>query len=487
MPIEIILQLSILITLIITIFLLIKVLRTSDAAYDLEDTMREEFTRNRNELIGNLSHNRTENNSQFNTFQESMLNRMNTIEASQRTNFESFSREQRQKFSDFERQQKELSTIIAMNLKDIRETSDKKMGDIITLNTTNAKDMRVDLQTFMNNTETKLNAIRENVDNNLKDLQNKNTEQIEKMRQTVDEKLHKTLETRLTESFKLVSDKLETVQKGLGEMQTLATGVGDLKRVLSNVKTKGVLGEYQLENILEQILTPAQYDKNINTVPRSNDRVEFAIKMPGQGTENKEFYLPIDAKFPTEDYQRLLDAYEVADQEKIRTNKKALEQKIKQFARDIRSKYVAPPHTTDFAIMFLPFEGLYAEVLRIDGLFEHLQREEHIIITGPTTIAAFLNSLQIGFRTLAIQKRTSEVWEVLGAVKTEFVKFSDILAKTKKKLNEASHVIEDAERRTRVMGKKLKKVEVLPESEAVEALESDFSEVEKKDTGATEM
>ncbi len=478
MPIEIILQLSILITLIITIFLLIKVLRTSDAAYDLEDTMREEFTRNRNELIGNLSHNRTENNSQFNTFQESMLNRMNTIEASQRTNFESFSREQRQKFSDFERQQKELSTIIAMNLKDIRETSDKKMGDIITLNTTNAKDMREDLQAFMNNTGTKLNAIRENVDNNLKDLQNKNTEQIEKMRQTVDEKLHKTLETRLTESFKLVSDKLETVQKGLGEMQTLATGVGDLKRVLSNVKTKGVLGEYQLENILEQILTPAQYDKNINTVPRSNDRVEFAIKMPGQ-SDDQSVYLPIDAKFPTEDYQSLLNAYEEADSDKIRQSKKALEQKIKKFAKDIRSKYVAPPHTTDFAIMFLPFEGLYAEVLRIDGLFEHLQREEHIIITGPTTIAAFLNSLQIGFRTLAIQKRTSEVWEVLGAVKTEFVKFSEILAKTKKKLNEASNVIEDAQTRTRVMGRKLKNVEALPEIEPIEALESDFSEDEE--------
>ncbi|HPR96220.1 MAG TPA: DNA recombination protein RmuC, partial [Thermotogota bacterium] len=256
MPIiELILELSILTTGIIAILLLIKVLRKSNTTDDLEDTMREEFTRNRSELISNLSYNRTENNTQFNNFQESILNRILAIETSQRTNFEMFSREQRQKFADFEGQQKELSTIIATNLKDIRETSDKKMGDVISLNTTNAKEMREDLQTFMNNTEIKLNAIRENVDNNLKDLQTKNTEQIEKMRQTVDEKLHKTLETRLTESFKLVSDKLETVQKGLGEMQNLATGVNDLKRVMSNVRTRGTLGEYQLENIIEEILT----------------------------------------------------------------------------------------------------------------------------------------------------------------------------------------------------------------------------------------
>src|SRR6056297_2419996 len=243
-------------------------------------------------------------------------------------------------------------------------------------------------------------------------------------------------------------------------MQTLATGVGDLKKVLSNVKTKGVLGEYQLENILEEILTQTQYEKNINTIPDSNDRVEFAIKMPGKEDEDGCVYLPIDAKFPTEDYHNLLNAYDTADAVKIQQSKKSLEQKLKKFAKDIRQKYISVPHTTDFGILFL----------RFDGLFETLQREERIIITGPTTIAAFLNSLQIGFRTLAIQKRNSEVWEVLGAVKTEFGKFATVLEKTKKKLETATREIDKAGVRTRAIERQLREVQALPESEEIEVL-----------------
>ncbi|MFW6263167.1 MAG: DNA recombination protein RmuC [Thermotogota bacterium] len=459
MPTEIILLSIITFISIINILLLIKLHRKSDTTEELEDTIREEFIRNRTELIGNLSLNRTENTKQFNVFQESMLNRINTTENAQRMNYDAFLKEQ-----------KEISNLINLNLKEIRDTSDKKMSTVIELNSTNAQYMREDMQTFMKNTETKLNAIKENVDTNLKSMQTNNAEQIEKMRQTVDEKLHNTLETRLTESFRLVSDKLETVQKGLGEMHTLATGVGDLKKVLSNVKTKGVLGEYQLENILEEILTQTQYEKNINTIPDSNDRVEFAIKMPGKEDEDSCVYLPIDAKFPTEDYHNLLNAYDTADADKIQQSKKSLEQKLKKFAKDIRQKYISVPDTTDFGILFLPFEGLYAEVLRLDGLFETLQRQERIIITGPTTIAAFLNSLQIGFRTLAIQKRSSEVWEVLGAVKTEFGKFARVLEKTKKKLETATREIDNAGVRTRAIERQLRDVQALPESEDVEIL-----------------
>jgi len=391
--------------------------------------------------------------------------------------FESFSKEQRQKFKDFETSQSETSKFIFNNLNTINKTFDGKMSETLKQNNTNTQNMRADIQKFMNNTEQKLDKIRTNVDDNLKSLQTKNTEQIEKMRETVDEKLQKTLETRLSQSFKQVSERLESVQKGLGEMQTLTNGVGDLKKVLSNVKTKGVLGEYQLENILEEILTPAQYEKNINTIPSSNDRVEFAVKMPGKDDNDKVVYLPIDAKFPTEDYQILLDAYDEGNQGKIIQSKGALEQKIKKFAKDIRTKYVEPPHTTDFAVMFLPFEGLYVEVLRINGLFEYLQKTERIIITGPTTIAALLNSLQIGFQTLAIQKRTSEVRQVLGAVKNEFGKFAVVLENTKKKIDSASKEIDKAGVRTRAIERTLRDVEALPEGETLLSLESGASEV----------
>jgi DNA recombination protein RmuC len=309
----------------------------------------------------------------------------------------------------------------------------------------------------------------------------KSTElKLEKMRETVDEKLHKTLEERLGHSFQLVSERLEAVQKGLGEMQTLANGVGDLKKVLSNVKTRGVLGEIQLGNILEQIMAPEQYEANVKTKQGSNDLVEFAIKLPGKDDNGKEVYLPIDAKFPQEDYIRLQNAYEVGDVPGIDSASKALSNAIKKFAKDIRDKYIDPPYTTDFGILFLPIEGLFAEVVRQPDLVAILQREYKIIVTGPTTLAAMLNSLQMGFKTLAIQKRSSEVWQILGAVKTEFVKFGDVLDKAQKKINEANKELDNlVGTRTRLMLSKLKKVEELPISDTDNLLEDNLdSELE---------
>lgn len=289
-------------------------------------------------------------------------------------------------------------------------------------------------------------------------------EKLEKMRETVDEKLQTTLEKRLGESFKLVSERLEVVHKGLGEMQNLAMGVGDLKKVLSNVKTRGTLGEIQLGRILDQILTKDQYDINVATKHGSRDNVEFAIRLPGKNTTSEVVYLPVDSKFPLDVYHNLVDAYETGDPKVIEDMLKKLEAAIKKCAKDIRDKYIDPPHTTDFAIMFLPIEGLYAEVVKRTNLVEILQREYRINITGPTTLAALLNSLQMGFKTLAIEKRSSEVWKVLGAVKTEFNKFEDVLKATQKKLNQASSDLDKlVGTRTNQINKKLESVESLQE------------------------
>ena len=304
----------------------------------------------------------------------------------------------------------------------------------------------------------------------------KSTElKLEKMRQTVDEKLHKTLEERLGKSFEVVTQQLLRVQKGLGEMQTLASGVGDLKKVLSNVKTSGVLGEIQLGNILEQVLAPEQYAANVKTKKGSDALVEFAIKMPGRNTEEGAVYLPIDAKFPQEDYLRLQTAYENGDVLAIETSLRDLLNTIKKFARDISQKYIDPPHTTDFGIMFLPFEGLYAEVTRHPALIALLQREYKIIITGPTTLAAMLNSLQMGFKTLAIQKRSSEVWEILASVKKEFSTFGEVLEKAQKKINEADQELNKlVTTRTKMMLSKLRKVEQIESVKPDEIDEEDL-------------
>ncbi|MBF0483204.1 MAG: DNA recombination protein RmuC [Candidatus Omnitrophica bacterium] len=312
--------------------------------------------------------------------------------------------------------------------------------------------------------EARLEKMRDVVEARLKELQADNSQKLEQMRVTVDEKLHNTLERRLGDSFKLVSERLEKVHQGLGEMQNLASGVGDLKRVLLNVKTKGIWGEIQLGNLLEQTLSPDQYEKNVRTKSGSNDAVEFAVKLPGRSGSDI-VYLPIDSKFPTEDFERLLDAQDKADVVAMVESQKALEARIKMEAKKIKDKYIDPPHTTDFAIMFLPTEGLYAEVLRHPGLFDHLQREQRVTLAGPTTITAILNSLHMGFRTLEVEKRASEVWQVLGTVKTEFHKFGEILESTQKKIESAQKELESATRKTRTIEKKLDKVQGITVSE----------------------
>ena len=314
--------------------------------------------------------------------------------------------------------------------------------------------------------DTRFEQLRGAVETRLQALQAENAGKLDEMRRTVDEKLHATLEQRLGESFKLVSERLELVHRGLGEMQGLAAGVGDLKRVFANVKTRGSWGEVQLANLLEQMLTAGQYSANVITIPGSNERVEFAIRLPGK-TADSPVWLPIDAKFPLEDYQRLLEAQEAGEAAAAEEAGRRLEARLKLEARRIREKYVAPPDTTDFAILYLPIEGLYAEALRRPGLADVLQREWRINLAGPSTLAALLNSLQMGFRTLAIERRSAEVWAVLGAVKGEFARFGEALAHTKKKLQEATNSIDKAEVRTRAVSKRLKAVETLPEAESL--------------------
>jgi len=311
-------------------------------------------------------------------------------------------------------------------------------------------------------TEKRLDALRAVVDERLRTLQEDNAKKLDEMRGTVDEKLQGTLNQRLTESFALVSERLESVQKGLGEMQSLANGVGDLKKVLSNVKTRGTWGEIQLGNLLEQVLTAQQYAHNVMVAPGKSEVVEYAIRLPGREESLDELWLPIDAKFPHEDYERLTMALEAADPEAVEIAGKQLENQIKKCAKDINQKYIAPPHTTDFAILFLPTEGLYAEVIRRAGLVESLQREHRVTLAGPTTLTAILNSLQMGFRTLAIQKQSSEVWKVLGETKTEFEKYALVLERVKKKLGEAQNTVDDASKRTRAITRKLRTVEALP-------------------------
>jgi DNA recombination protein RmuC len=313
-------------------------------------------------------------------------------------------------------------------------------------------------------------ALQMAVDAKLSQLQADNGAKLEQMRATVDEKLSATLEQRLGESFKQVAERLEQVHKGLGEMQGLARDVGSLNRVLTNVKTRGTFGEVQLSALLADVFTIEQYGTNVATVPGSNERVEFAIRLPGRDDSGAPVWLPIDAKFPREDYERLLDAQERADKEGAEAAGRAIETRLKQEARTIREKYIAAPHTTDFAILFVPTEGLYAEALRRPGLVDALQREHRVMLAGPTTLLATLNSLQMGFRTLALEKRSAEVWQVLGAVKTEFGRFGDVLAKTRKKLDEAGATIDAAQTRTRVMARQLRDVEATPAGQAPDLL-----------------
>lgn len=329
-----------------------------------------------------------------------------------------------------------------------------------------------------------LDSLRTAVETKLGQIQTDNAGKLEEMRRTVDEKLSGTLDRRLGESFKIVSDRLEQVHKGLGEMQTLASGVGDLKKVLTNIKVRGIWGEVQLGNILEQLLTPDQYEKNVVTKKGGAERVEYAIKLPGHDDQDDQsVWLPIDAKFPKEDYERLVDASDRADAAAVEEAGKQLENRIKLEAKAIRDKYIDPPHTTDFAILFLPTESLYAEILRKPGLHDLLQRDYRVTVAGPTTLAAILNSFQMGFRTLAIQKRSGEVWNLLGAVKTEFRKFGEVIEKVETKIREAGNVIEKAKTRSRAIERKLKGVEELPAPAAQAILgPAEAADVEDEET-----
>jgi DNA recombination protein RmuC len=367
--------------------------------------------------------------------------------------------------------EREAREELSRSLATFSQTLSTQMGSAATVQTTQMDGLRKSIDDNLGRIQDQqrlaAKETRDTLEQRLERLQQDNSAKLDQMRQTVDEKLHATLEKRLSESFKQVSERLELVHKGLGEMQTLAAGVGDLKKVFSNVKTRGVLGEMQLGALLDQLMTPEQYEKNVATRPGSKDRVEYAIKMPGRDREERVL-LPIDAKFPTEDYQRLQAAQDSGDKASMEMAEKALEVRIKQEAKSIAEKYVEPPYTTEFALLYLPFEGLYAEVLRRPGLFEQVQRQWRVTICGPTTLAALLNSLQMGFRTLAIQQRSSEVWNLLGTVKGEFGKFADVLANTKKQLETVAKSIDQAEVRTRQIERKLKDVEALPGTEALQ-------------------
>ena len=344
----------------------------------------------------------------------------------------------------------------------LRQLSDSLQQSVLVLSESNAS---------------RLQEIRQTLEQKIAQLQTDNTQKLEEMRKTVDEKLHATLEQRLGESFRLVSDRLEKVHQGLGEMQQLATGVGDLKKVLTNVKTRGTWGEVQLEMILEQMLTPAQYAKNVEVRRGSGERVEFAIRLPGRSDDTEAVWLPVDAKFPKEQYERLQEAADRADADAVLTAGRELERAVRSEARTIAEKYIVPPFSTDFAILFLPTEGLYAEVMRRPGLADEIQRVSRVTIAGPSTLSALLNSLQMGFRTLTLEKRSSEVWEVLGAVKTEFTKFGDVLAATRTALEKAARNIDQAEVRTRQMSRKLKQVEALPDEQTQSLLDASTDDV----------
>jgi DNA recombination protein RmuC len=375
---------------------------------------------------------------------------------------------------------KQLREEVIAALKGITEATTKTMGELANIQKIQLEAMSVTIGKLSDSNEKKLEAVRVTVEDKLRSMQVDNAKQLEQVRQTVDEKLQGTLEKRLGESFKQVSERLEMVHKGLGEMQTLATGVGDLKKVLTNVKTRGTWGEVQLGVLLEQVLNPDQFASNVAT-REGGERVEFAIRLPGQGTDKDEtVWLPIDAKFPVEDYQRLIEAQEKSDVEAVEAAGKQLENRVKACASDICGKYLNPPKTTDFGILFLPIEGLFAEVIRRTGLIEVIQRECRVVIAGPTTLWSILSSLQMGFRTLAIQKRSSEVWNLLAAVKTEWTRYGDILDAVQKKLHQASETIEKAKVRSRAVGRKLKDVQELPVGEVTNLLPPNLLEEDEE-------
>jgi DNA recombination protein RmuC len=441
-----------------------------DLEHQLQQTNERTERELRQEVQVSAQSTRQELSAHLSQFQQAFATQLTGMATLQNTQIDSFAQQLAKLVEANARQLEAMRQAITEQAKSGREEQAvalKHLGD--TLNQA--------LSTLAESNTQHMSEVRSTLENKLRELQADNGARLEEMRKTVDEKLHATLEQRLGESFRLVSDRLEKVHQGLGEMQQLALGVGDLKRVLTNVKTRGTWGEFQLANLLEQMLTPDQYQKNVETVPGSGERVEFAIKLPGQDDGGRPVWLPVDAKFPKEQYERLVDAAEHADAEGVAVAGKELERAVRSEAKTICEKYVSPPLTTDFAIMFLPTEGLYAEIMRRPGLADEIQRLHRVTISGPSTLAALLNSLQMGFRTLALEKRSSEVWQVLGAVKTEFGKFGDVLAATKATLEKAARNIEQAETRSRVMARKLKTVEALPSDTAQRLLGPDTLEL----------
>ncbi len=428
-------------------------LRQAEATEHLERGLRDEIDAHgrgtREELASSIGR-----------FGAQMIHQMGTISTLQNNQIDAFAQ---QLTRLTESNELRLSALRESSTEDARRHREE-IGD--TLRAANEV-MRRSIAELTGRNDERLSEVRGTLESKLKELQTDNQIRLEEMRRTVDEKLHATLEQRLGESFRQVSERLEQVHKGLGEMQALASDVGDLKRVLTNVKTRGTWGEVQLSSLLEQLLIPDQYAANVATVPGSKERVEYAIRLPGRDpTGDAVLWLPIDAKFPREDYERLLIAQERADSAGAEQAGRQLELRLRAEAKSIRGKYVSPPHTTDFALLFLPTEGLYAEAVRRPGLLDDLQRDHRVVIAGPTTLAAILSSLQMGFRTLAVEKRTSEVWELLGAVKTEFGKFGDMLAKTRRQLQTAANTLGEAEGKTRTIERKMRLVQQLPEPAA---------------------
>jgi DNA recombination protein RmuC len=464
-----------------------------------ERAVREEVAHSRDELGKAARDQRQELTEAFKVFGDSFAQRMTDVARVQKTQLDaqfeafenhlvSFAQVSSEKLDGVRVESatgaRQLREEVVTTLKSISETMITTIKDLAVAEKAQLETFAGQIASLTKTSGDKLDAMRATVEVELRRMHDDNTKQLEQMRQTVDEKLQGTLEKRLGESFKLVSERLEQVHKGLGEMQTLATGVGDLKKVLTNVKVRGVWGEVQLGSLLEQVLSPDQFARNVTTRD-AGERVEFAVKLPGQGTDKDEtIWLPIDAKFPVEDYQRLIEAQERADVEGVESAGKHLENRVKSCARDISEKYLNPPKTTDFGILFLPIEGLFAEVIRRTGLVETIQRECRVIIAGPTTLWSILNSLQMGFRTLAIEKRSSEVWNLLAAVKTEWTKYGEILEAVERKLHQASDTIEKAKVRTKAIGRKLRDVQELPAADIAALLPK--NEVESIENGDTE-
>jgi DNA recombination protein RmuC len=454
---------------------------TEKANERTERAVREEIARNREEASKAAQQSRQEMSTALKNVGDSLVKQLGTMQQTSDQRLDKLRETMEQRLGVIQEESgKKLDQVrqestagvqkareeVTAALKTFNESVGKTITDFVNWQRTQFASVVEQLTKLTESNETRMEKVRTTIEEKLKAIQEDNTKSLEQMRQTVDEKLQGTLEKRLGESFKQVSERLEQVHKGLGEMQTLATGVGDLKRVLTNVKTRGTWGEVQLEAMLEQVLTPEQYGKNVAT-KGEGERVEFAVKLPGRGEDKNEVvWLPIDAKFPVEDYQRLQDAQEKGESELADECGKQLENRIKACAWDISEKYLCPPKTTDFGILFLPTEGLFAEVVRRIGLAEAVQRECRVTIAGPTTLWSLLNSLQMGFRTLAIEKRSSEVWNLLAAVKTEFGKYGEVLEKVQKKLQEASNTIDKTAVRSRSIERKLRDVQELPASDA---------------------